>query len=171
MTIKKLLFCIVCSLPALTLRAQADEYNLKAAFIYNFTQYVDWEPGMVETEFVIGILGPSRVETPLNEIAKTNLVKNKKIAIRFFARPEEITPCNILFISQNAQFPLQEVLLYVSRGTLTISEQPGFAKDGTAFNFVIDDNNKLRFEANLKAINEAGLKAGSQLLKLAKIVN
>ncbi len=53
---------------------------------------------------------------------------------------------------------------------LTISEEPGMAKQGTAFNFVII-NDKLKFEANLKAIYLAGLKAGSQLLKLGILVD
>ena len=53
---------------------------------------------------------------------------------------------------------------------LTISEEPGFAQQGTAFNFVIKKD-KLKFETNLKALNQADVKAGSQLLKLAIIVN
>jgi hypothetical protein len=53
---------------------------------------------------------------------------------------------------------------------LTISEETGFARMGTAFNFVVL-NNKLKFEANLNAIYLAGLRASSQLLKLAIIVN
>jgi YfiR/HmsC-like len=58
----------------------------------------------------------------------------------------------------------------IDKGTLTISEQPGFAGMGTAFNFV-PDHDKLKFEANVNSINEAGLKASSKLLKLAIIVN
>ncbi|MES1224887.1 MAG: YfiR family protein, partial [Bacteroidota bacterium] len=62
------------------------------------------------------------------------------------------------------------ILEKVEKRTLTVSEEEGYAKRGTAFNFVIK-NDKLKFESNLNAINAAGLKAGSQLLKLAILVN
>ena len=152
--------------------AQADEQeaDLKAAFIYNFTHYIDWDPAVEEYEFVIGVIGPSSVVNSLNQIAKNNFVKNKRILIHVFNKPEEINHCDILFISQNCPFPLQAILNKTDRGMLTISEQAGYAKEGTAFNFVLI-NDKLKFEANLKAINSTGLKAGSQLLKLAIIVD
>ncbi|HMC99217.1 MAG TPA: YfiR family protein, partial [Ferruginibacter sp.] len=65
---------------------------------------------------------------------------------------------------------LQSVLDRAGKGVLTVSEEPGLAKQGTAFNFIVN-NDKLKFEANLKAIYAAGLKAGAQLLKLAIIVD
>jgi hypothetical protein len=65
---------------------------------------------------------------------------------------------------------LNYILSKTRPGVLTVSEQPGFAEAGTALNFVVV-NNRLKFEANLKAISAAGLKAGSQLLKLAIIVD
>jgi hypothetical protein len=78
--------------------------------------------------------------------------------------------CDILFIPKDNTFSLESILRNVGNGVLTISEQPGFAKRGTTFNFTII-NNKLKFEANLHAINDANLKVSSQLLKLATIVD
>jgi hypothetical protein len=98
------------------------------------------------------------------------MVNDKKIVILHFNNPDEITSCNILFISANSYFSLASVLARIDKGTLTISEQPGFAGLGTAFNFVVD-HDKLKFEANIKSIDEAGLKASSKLLKLAIIIN
>ncbi len=148
--------------------AQEKESNLKAVFIYNFTRYIDWGSNS-DPEFIIGIIGSTSVERALSEISKTNMVNNKRIVIRHFNKPEDIGYCNILFISRNYSYPLPSVLEKVNRGTLTVSEEPGFAKQGTAFNFIVI-NDKLKFEANLKAINSSGLKAGSQLLKLAIII-
>ena|ERR1700733_1515262 len=152
--------------------AQADEgeENLKAVFIYNFTKYIDWGPAASNDDFVIGIIGPSTISTSLTEIAKTNTVNNKHISIRHFNKPEEIAYCNILFIPHNSPFALNSILDKLDHGVLTVSEDEGFAKRGTAFNFVIK-HDKLKFEANLKAIDSAGLKAGSQLLKLATIID
>jgi len=150
-------------------QAGEKESDLKAAFIYNFTKYIDWGAPLSDP-FIIGVVGSSPVYNSLQEIAATKMVNDKKIVILHFNNPDEITSCNILFISANSYFSLASVLARIDKGTLTISEQPGFAGLGTAFNFVVD-HDKLKFEANIKSIDEAGLKASSKLLKLAIIIN
>jgi hypothetical protein len=151
-------------------QAEAAEPNLKAAFIYNFTKYIGWDTSSAEREFVIGVLGTSPVTGYLMQIAKTNTVKNRKINIRYFTKPEEIKGCHMLFIPGSTTYSLSSILAYAGKNILTISEQPGYAKQGTALNFVIV-NDKLKFEANIKTIYAAGLNASSQLLKLAIIIN
>jgi YfiR/HmsC-like len=163
------LFLLLSFAGIATGQSRERESDLKAVFIYNFTRYIDWGSDS-EREFVIGIISSSVIETALTEIAKTNRVGNRRIVIRQFSKPDDIGHCNILFIPKNCPFPLAAVLERVDKGTLTVSEEPGFAKQGTAFNFIVI-NDKLKFEANLKAINGAGLKAGSQLLKLAIIID
>lgn len=148
----------------------AQEADLKGAFIYNFTKYIDWNQYNNGDKFIIGVIGSSSVVKSLMEIAETNTVNSKKIEIRFFDDPEEIEFCNILFIPENIPFPLSLILSKINKGMLTISEERGFASEGTAFNFV-RKNGKLKFEVNLKALSKADIKASSQLLKLAIIVN
>ena len=155
---------------AITAQNTEQEANLKAAFIYNFTKYIDWGRYDHGRDFVIGIVGDSPITESLNEIARQNTVDNKRIAIKMIKSPSEIGDCDILFIPKKSRFSLNYLLEKAGPGVLTISEQKGFAEQGTAFNFVII-NNRLKFEANLKAISAAGLKAGSQLLKLAIIVD
>ncbi|MDB5284873.1 MAG: putative transrane protein [Bacteroidota bacterium] len=164
-----MMFFLICSF---TLPPDEDneEYNIKAAFIYRFTNYIDWDSLIPGKEFTIGIIGSSPVKSQLDEIAKTKTVKDKKIIIVQFNKPEDIGPCQILFISQKTSFHLGDILAKVpGKGTLTISEKEGYAKKGAAINFIEVDN-KLKFEANPKGISAAGLKASSQLLKLAIIV-
>jgi YfiR/HmsC-like len=165
-----LLPVLICSF-ALPNLEEAEEYNIKAAFIYKFTNYIDWDSLIPGDEFIIGVIGPSPVIEQLNEIALTKTIKNKKIIVRQFNKPEEISPCHILFISQKTSFSLGDILAKVGgKGTLTISEKKGYAQKGTDINFIEVDN-KLKFEANPKGISAAGLKASSQLLKLAIIVD
>ena len=170
--LKRFIFFILFASIAGTAMAQngEEESILKAAFIYNFTRYIDWGTDTEENEFIIGIIGSSVIDNPITQLARTNTVKNKRISIRHFNRLEDISYCQILFIPQKCPFPLQSVLDKTGKGMLTISEEPGMARLGTAFNFILV-NDKLKFEANLKAIYSAGLKAGSQLLKLAIIVD
>ncbi|MEO6453784.1 MAG: YfiR family protein [Ginsengibacter sp.] len=170
--LKRLLFIIlILTLGKSSGRAQSmeGEYNLKAAFVYNFTRYINWGPFVPENEFIIGIVGQSSIYEPLEEIAKTKTYNDKKIVIRQFNKAEDITFCNILYISHNNSIPLYSIFTKINPGTLTISEEQGYAQLGTAFNFVLIKD-KLRFESNIRALNSAGLKASSQLLKLAIIV-
>jgi hypothetical protein len=156
--------------PLMAFQPAADknsEYQLKAAFLYNFIQYIEWGgAGGGGEGYVIGILGDSPIDDPLTEISKNG---NKKITVKHFRSPGDITYCHILFISKNAPYGADAILSKVGRGTLTVGEKDGLARQGIAINFVIVDN-KLKFESNLKAISDAGLKASSQLLKLAIIV-
>ena len=92
------------------------------------------------------------------------------MVIKHFNKPEDIGYCHMLFIPRNSPFPLQSVLDRVGKGVLVVSEEPGLAKQGAAFNF-IPIHDKIKFEANLKAINAAGVKVSSQLLRLAIVIN
>jgi hypothetical protein len=151
-------------------RTQAEEYALKAAFVYNFTKFIEWDSSNNDDEFVICVLGYSPIIKALADIAQTKTVNGKKIIIKQHYKPEDIRFCHILFVPKQSSYPISEILHRVSRGTLTISEEEGYASLGTAINFVVI-NNKLKFESNIKAIDEAGLKASSELLKLAIIVD
>ena len=149
---------------------ESEEYSVKAAFIYKFTNYIDWGTLTPANDFVIGIVGTSPIKDQLNEIARTKTVNTRKIVIKQFNKVEDIEACQILFIPDRSTLKLDDILgRLTAKGTLTISERDGYAERGTEINFVEVDN-KLKFEANPKAINAAGLKASSQLLKLAIIV-
>ena len=151
-------------------QTEAEEYNLKAAFIYNFTKFIDWNSFISGNEFIIGVVDSSPIYEPLAEIAQTKTVNDKKIIIRHYRKLDEISLCHVLFISRNTSLSLDDILAKTAaKGMLIVSEKAGYAKQGTAINFVVV-NNKLKFEANTKAINSAGLTASSQLLKLAIIV-
>jgi YfiR/HmsC-like len=166
-----LLFCI-SSLAGVhaSCQVQVHKANLEAAFIYNFIKYIDWDVDENTETFTIGVIGASPVYNSLVEIAGTKTVDSKKIVVLHFDSPDEIVFCNILFIPASTSFSLSSILSRAGPGMLTIGEKDGYAEAGTAFNFIVV-NDKLRFEANVKAIISAGLKASSQLLKLAKIVD
>ncbi len=152
-------------------RAQSQsEANLKAVFMYNFTKFIEWENVGSERRFIIGIIGSSSIDKPIREIARTNSVNNKRIEIKHFSKPEDISNCHMLFIPRNSLYELPEILDKVNKGVLTVCEEPGSASLGASINFIIV-NDKLKFEINQRSLYLAGLKASSQLLKLAVIVD
>jgi hypothetical protein len=168
-TISCLLLALLLAAPSVS-GQQADlETNLKAAFLYNFTKYIDWPPDD-ESTFTIGIVGPSDLDDALKEIARGNTVDNKKIVIRRFDKPDQITPCQVLFISRRSKINLAEILARTGKGELTVAEKEGAARDGIMFNFVLMGD-KLKFEVNTKALGASGLRVSSQLLRLAIVVS
>ena len=170
---RKIIFLLLLmhSATAAFSQTEAEESNLKAAFIYNFTHFIDWDDDVFPNEFMIGVVGNSLIDGPLEEIARTRTVNNKKIIIKYFKSLSEVEKCNILFISKNLKTPLSEFLSKPElKKTLIVSEKETYALKGAGINFVIIDK-KLKFEINTKSINDAGLKVSAQLLKLAIIVN
>jgi hypothetical protein len=151
-------------------QSKQKEADLKAVYIYNFTRYIEWDSSAMKNDFIIGVIGASPVTRSLTQVARSNKIKNKRIIVRVFDKPEQIETCHVLFIPRWSPYSLNSILDQTGKGTLTVSEQPGYAKMGTAFNFVLE-RQKLRFEVSLKALYLSGLKAGSQLLKLATIVD
>lgn len=151
-------------------QSEAQEYDLKAAYIFNITKFIYWDSTIPGNEFVIGIIDPSPIYEPLEKISKTKKVGNKKISIRQFTKVEEINNCNILFIPKNTSFSLKEILDKAkSKKILTISENEGYGKIGSAINFITIED-KLKFEVNTKTLESIGLKASAQFLKLAVII-
>ncbi len=149
---------------------EAEESNLKAAYIYNFTRFIEWDDDVFPNEFKIGVIGNSQINKPLEEIARVHTINNKKIKIQYFKTATEIEKCNILFISKDVKTPLTEFLMNGAlKKTLIISEKDTYGLKGACINFVIVDN-KLKFEINTKSIHDAGLKISAQLLKLAIII-
>lgn len=170
---KRIVYIIILSLTGFSFgfETEAEEYKLKAAFIYNFTMYVEWNPPVSENEFIIGVIDSSPINKHLEDIANTEKVNGKKIIIRKYNKLEDIGFCHILFIPQNCGLLLDDIVVDPDlKRTLTISETEEYAKKGTAINFVEVDS-KLKFEVNMNTLHSAGIKASSQLLKLAIIIN
>lgn len=149
------------------------EYQLKAAFLYNFAKFVEWPAPPEQQEqdvFVIGIFGDDPFGNDIDTLLMNKTVKEKKIEIKRFNSIKNITPCHILFINPSEIDRLDEIMEHLKgRGVLTVSEASVFTTNGGMINFVMEDN-KVRFEINKQATDKAGLTLSSQLLKLAKSV-
>jgi len=152
------------------IQSEVEEYSAKAAFIYNFTKFVEWQDNSLNTTstFNIGVLGDSPITGPLNDLASSKKINNKKINIIRYNSASEIINCHILFIPESASPDLvrSSVQSASVKNTLIISERKGQLDNGSAINFLIV-NNKIKFEVNLNSLNKNNIKASSQLLKLA----
>jgi len=149
------------------------EYMIKAGFLYNFAKFVDWPEEVFEnssTPLIIGILGEDPFGNDLDQIIKKKTVKERSILIKRLKTLDELKVCHILFISASEKSHLSKVISKTKDWhVLTVSEMEGFAELGGIINFT-KEGNKIRFEINLDAAEQSGLKISSRLLKLAKII-
>jgi hypothetical protein len=159
----------VCSSFYAPTQTDSQEYILKAAFISRFTDYIDWPNE--SSSFNIGILGESEIISPLNEIAKGKKIKSKNIVIKLYNDLNDVSDCQVLFVSHNYTGSLESVVSKIgTRPILIITEQKGACEKGADINFIIEED-KLRFEINLKAAYGVGFKVSSQLLQHAILIN
>jgi hypothetical protein len=151
----------------------ATEYQVKAAFLFNFAKFAEW-PGDVyfkpDAPLQICILGQDPFGHDLDQLVAGKTVNGHRIEVD---HPEGIAPartCEILFISATGRPQIQQILDGLKgANVLTVGDTPGFAQMGGVINFVLDDN-RVRFEINLKAASNAHLKISSRLLTVAKLV-
>jgi hypothetical protein len=152
---------------------RAGEYEIKAAFLYKFIRFTEWpadEPKMSADAFVIGVLGADPFGSTLDRMLEGELIGNKKIVARRFARVEDATDSHVLFISSSSQAELPRILKTLeSNSVLSVSEIDSFAQRGGII-ALKKESNRIVFEINLDAAKRAKLTLSSQLLGLARIV-
>jgi hypothetical protein len=176
----KLLFNIIfafCLIACNTAIASADqqkpgEYQIKALFLYNFLNFVDWpaDSSFYSSPTInVCIIGDDPFAEALDDI-RSETVKGKKLAIRFYRSSDEPEGCHLIFIPASETKHAGHILKTV-RGTnvLTVADTVEVARQGAIIGFFIDQQ-KVRFAINIEAARRASLKISSKLLKLAKIV-
>lgn len=148
----------------------ASEYDVKAAFLYNFTKFVEWPPGAFlaeSSQLRLCILGDNPFGTTLESVIEGEEVQGRRLLILrvdFLHNPGH---CHILFISRSERERIPAVLTALQGSpVLTVSETDGFLEKGGTINFKIREG-KVRFEINPSAAERGGLKMSSKLLRLA----
>ena len=151
------------------------EYQLKAAFLYHFSQFVDWPPATFATSksatdasFVIGILGDNPFGGDLEQtVHGKNLGRHALMVREFHSLAEATNNCQILFISSSEKKRLPELIANLGGANiLTVGEAENFGEAGGMIHFVMEGT-KIRFRVNEAATQRAGLKVSAKLLSLA----
>jgi hypothetical protein len=165
---------ILVSILRLPATAQsASEYQVKAAFLYNFAKFVEWPPSGFRdatAPLQICILGRDPFGQALRDIVSAKTVNGRKFEIDYLVDMQLARACHILFIASSEKDRVKQILESM-RGTvaLTVSDTEGFAEQGGMIDFLLD-NGRVLFEVNRNAAEQAGLKISSKLLGVAKVV-
>jgi hypothetical protein len=164
----------VAAVAVCQVRAQspaATEYQVKAAYLYNFGRFVEWPADAASGDsFAICVLGRDPFGRILDATLTGLAIDGKAVVARRIGKPQDASGCRIVFISVSEALQLPQTLAaFEKRSVLTVSDIPEFAQRGGAIQFVLDGK-KVRFEINLAIAQNAGLVLSSDLLKVAVAV-
>ncbi len=166
------LMLLIIGIQAQTLASSGREYKIKAAFLLNFLKFIEFPAeafSSSDAAFVLGILGTDPFGDAIEPLAGKR-VKGRTIRIDRFKDLGQVTACHILYISDSEKDKLVDILQEAKgRAVLTVGDADQFARKGGIIGFVTFQN-KIRFEINMTAADQANLKISSKLLKLAKII-
>jgi len=164
---------VLCSLAVGAQGQIATEYQVKAAFLFNFAKFVEWPPSSfsdASAPLRICVFGRDPFGQGLRDIVNEKTVNGRKLEVDYMVDLQVVGTCHILFIASSQKARLKQILERL-RGTtaLTVSDSEGFAEQGGMINFVLD-NDRVQFKVNRNAAHQAGLKISSKLLSVAKLV-
>ena len=160
---------------AATLLAQtvAKEYRIKAAFLFNFSQYVEWPPDAFKDAndpLTYCTIGDDPFQGVLDESLNAKSAGKRPLQVHHLRPPENFQACQILFIGTNEKKRVAEVLETLKQSpVLIVGESSHFAQQGGTVGFLSEDN-PVRFEVNLDAAQRARLNISATLLSVAKTV-
>ncbi|HTD69952.1 MAG TPA: YfiR family protein [Gemmatimonadales bacterium] len=164
---------LVCAARLEAQAAKASEAQVKAVFLFNFAQFVDWPPEAVpdsQAPLVIGILGGDPFGDFLDATVRGERRGARPFVVQRYQRVEDITRCDILFINRSAGAQPEEILARLkNRPILTVSDADRFAERGGMIRFVTD-RSRIRLQINPEAAEAAHLTISSKLLRVAEVI-
>jgi hypothetical protein len=154
-----------------TLRAGAPEYQIKAAYVYNITRFIEWPSTESLSRLTICVYGKDPFGGFLDDAVRGRLVRGLPILIRRLrSESEDWGGCQVLFVGLSRPAGIEAVLGRLrGGGILTIGESDGFAEAGGMIGLVVD-HDRVRLEINLGALAGARLKASSRLIEIGRVV-
>lgn len=149
------------------------EYDVKALFIFNLVQFVEWPASAFpqpDSPLYIGVLGTDPFGDALVTATKGEKVGGRPLVVINGRTLEELRQCQLVFVSRSESARIDAILAaYAGRPVLTVGDMPNFASRGGVLNFY-RDGGKVRFDLNRAAAKAADLKVSAQLVRLAKLV-
>lgn len=155
---------------SVTYADNSNEYQIKSAFLYNLARMVEWPSEGSGTPLVMCFMGEDVFGNTTEGIANKT-IRNRPLIFRKKVTLRDADVCHILYISPSERNNIAGIAKALgNRAILTVGDMSDFTDRGGMVN-LIQDNERINIEVNLKRTERAGLKISSRLLTLAKIVN
>ena len=141
---------------------------MKAAFLLNFARFVEWADGTAgNTPIAVCVLGEDPFGAALDQALEGESVGTRRIAARRL-RTLEGAGCNVAFVPKSVK-DAARTLAEMPPGVLTVGEGEGFLREGGMIALVMD-NRRVRFDINMAAVRNSGVRLSSRLLQVARSV-
>jgi len=171
----RLVTVLLGMLLAVSAHGQAvEEYQVKAAFLYNFAKFVQWPSSAFKSAqepIAICILGQNPFGGALDEAIRGKQIEGRSLVVYQVSSDTPSRACHILFVggAERKRFrALAEA--FRAPGVLTVGEAAWFSAEGGVINLKLDAG-RVRFEINVEAADRQQLRISSKLLSLAQVVN
>lgn len=152
--------------------APSKEYQVKAAMIVNFVQFVEWPSSAFDSDaapIVIGVIDPDPFGDALEKLAAQKTVGSHRLAVKRFGSADAVESCQVLFVPAARDPDMPGLMRKLDgRPVMTVGETDRFPWEGGMIRFFAEDG-KVRFEINPDAAQRAGLQVSSKLMKLARV--
>jgi uncharacterized protein DUF4154 len=153
---------------------QAGEYEIKAAFLCNFTKFVEWPSSAYSDSrapLQLCILGRDPFGSALQQVIADRSPNARPLLVRHLRRSEEFRTCQVLFISSSEWTSAPRIFKSLEGASvLTVGDADHFAEKGGVIELFLV-NKQIRLVINPAAASRGGLHISSKLLALAQIVS
>jgi hypothetical protein len=168
------IFLLALLLPLCQVRAAEPgaplEYQVKAAFLLNFTKFIEWPPAEENDPapvIAICILGDDPFGATLDQIVSGETLQGRKLTVRRVRHPVPAS-CQVVYVSRMEK-DIDGLLASIPSGILTVGEGEAFLGSGGMIAFVIE-NHRVRFDIDQSAAMKGGVRISSRLLNVARSV-
>lgn len=156
--------------------AVADEPSpilVKAAFIYNFSVFVDWPEKSFSSPsdvITVCVVGDDKMADALDHTLKGRTAKGRLFVVKYSKWASGLDGCKMAFVDFNlVSNPEKVAREFSASGALVVADSPGAAERGAVINF-FTESNRIRFEVNLTAARKGNFFISSRMLQLARII-
>lgn len=167
--LKIIFILVICCKAAVLDAGTPSEYQVKAAYLYNFAKFIRWpESAFVgnDAPLIIGVLGQNSFAGKLMPLS-SRMVRNRPIEVKYFKTLKEVQSCHLLYLNISEYGKLESILAKLRcRPIITIGDDQKFASRGGVIQFVTV-RGRLRFIINLDVAKSNRIQIDAQLLSLA----
>jgi hypothetical protein len=163
---------LVASLADAGVASSTGEYDVKAAYLYNFAKFVEWPAESFpspDAPFSICVLGPDPFGQVLDDVARGERIQGRPLVVRRLKGWDDAEACQILFVSTSVREDFDQLLGGDTfRRTLTVGEVPQFLAAGGHISFFLEGTS-VRFAVNADAVARTDLQISSKLMRVARV--
>jgi len=163
---------MIASLADAAAAASTAEYDVKAAYLYNFAKFIEWPAESFpspDAPFSICVLGRDPFGPVLDDVARGERIHGRPLVVRRLKGWDDAEECQILFVSTSVQEDFNQLLGgHTFRRTLTVGEVPQFLEAGGHIGFFLEGAS-VRFAVNADSVARTDLQISSKLMRVARV--